>query len=122
MQDFTKLRVWQHAHRFRIDIHTLVRAFPPEERYALASQLRRAAASISDNIAESCGYRGGLDSARFIQISFGSCNETLNHLIVARDLGYLNAEQFTERAAQLGPIRGMLYRLLTRMREKELRA
>ena len=116
MQDFQKLRVWQHAHRLRLAIHIATRAFPKEEQFGLTFQIRRSSASIGDNISESCGYRGGADSARFIQMAFGSCNETLNHLIAARDLKYLTKEQFESLESQIGPIIGMLIRLLRRMR------
>ncbi len=117
MQDFTKLRVWQHAHRLRLDIHAATRSFPAEERYGLTSQLRRSAASIAANIAESCGYRGRAESARFLQIAFGSLHETMNHLLAARDLGYLTGDKFEALDREITSVRRMLIALLKRMRE-----
>src|SRR5437867_10266851 len=114
MQDFTRLRVWQHAHQLRLNVYQVTRSFPPEERFGLTSQLNRSVASIAANIAESCGYRGEADSARFLQIALGSCCETLNHLLAARDLSYLRAERFAELAGALGAVRRMLITLLLR--------
>ncbi|HEX7938942.1 MAG TPA: four helix bundle protein, partial [Gemmatimonadaceae bacterium] len=116
MQDFRKLHVWQHAHKLRLMCYEIARQFPGDERYGLTSQLRRSAGSIAANIAESCGYRGGLDSARYLYIATGSCCETLDHLIVARDLGYLATEQLTSLEADLQSVRRMLKALIDRMR------
>ena len=52
MQDFTKLTVWQKAHTFTVNLYKITGDFPPEEKYGLTNQLRRAAISIESNIAE----------------------------------------------------------------------
>ena len=111
------LRVWKQAHQLRLGIHAATKAFPADERFGLTSQVRRSSASVSSNIAESCGYSGGADSARFIQYAVGSCCETLNHLIAAKDLGYLTAELFARFEQALEAVRRGLLRLLKRMRE-----
>jgi len=116
MQDFRKLRVWVVSHEFRLQVYRQTRNFPRDEIFGLTSQLRRAASSIPSNIAESCGYRGRADSARFVQIAYGSSCEVLDHLIAARDLGYLPCDEYNALTATLESIRRMLYRLLVRMR------
>jgi four helix bundle protein len=116
MQDFRKLRVWQSAHSLRLRVYAVARHFPADERFGLTSQLRRSACSIATNIAESCGYRGGRDSARYLQYSIGSCCETLDHLIVAQALGYLKPAELAEHGAELDSIRRMLVALIDRMR------
>src|SRR5688572_22537974 len=112
MQDFRNLRVWQHAHQFRLEVYLVTRSFPSDERFGLTSQIRRSAASIAANIAESCGYRGQQDSARFMRIALGSCCETLDHLIAARDLSFLSSEAFKSLDAKLESVRRMLIRLM----------
>jgi hypothetical protein len=52
MQDFRKLDVWQNARQFALQVYGATGGMPPEERYGLTSQLRRAAMSIPANIAE----------------------------------------------------------------------
>jgi four helix bundle protein len=116
MQDFRKLRVWQHAHRLRLSVYACARQFPLDERFGMTSQVRRSAASIATNIAESCGYSGRRDSARFVQMAVGSCCETLDHLITAAALGYITKAQLSEFESQLESIRRMLVALIDRMR------
>lgn len=52
MKDFTKLRVWQEAHKLTIQIYVITKKFPSDELYGLTSQLRRAASSIGSNLAD----------------------------------------------------------------------
>jgi four helix bundle protein len=92
-------------------------AFPEEERFGLTSQLRRAAASIGANIAEGCGRSTDTDMCRYLQIALGSACEVLNHALLARDLGYLGQEEFLALERELSPVRGMLLRLIARLRQ-----
>ena len=85
---FTDLRVWQASHRTTLDVYRITRGFPADERYGLASQMRRAAVSIGSNIAEGFGRRLPRDKARLYNIGEGSAEELKNLLMVARDLGY----------------------------------
>lgn len=115
MQDFRKLRVWQQAHQLRLDVYDATKRFPSDERFGLTAQLRRSTSSIAANIAEACGYRGGLASARFLYMANGSCCETANHIIAARDLGYLSKERATALQSSLESVRRMLVTLIDRM-------
>ena len=64
-------------------------SFPREELYGLTSQMRRASAAVSANVAEGCGRGSNADLARFLQIALGSASELENHLLLARDLLFL---------------------------------
>jgi len=97
---FEDLKVWQLAHQLMIEVHHLSQNFPPEERYDLFTQIRRASKSVGLNIAEGYGRWHYLDSLRFYYIARGSLNETIGGLIQARDLQYITTEQF-ERAYSL---------------------
>jgi four helix bundle protein len=116
MQDFRRLRVWQGAHRTALVVYRVTAAFPHSESIGLTSQLRRAAASIGANIAEGCGRGSDADARRYLQIALGSTCETLNHLLLARDLGLLDAAGFARAEAELVPVRRMLIRLIQRLR------
>ena len=116
MQDFRNLRVWQASRRLNVVVYQLAKNFPVEERFGLASQIRRSATAITANIAEAFGRSTRPDVARGLQVSIAEGCETLSHLYVALDLGYINQSQFDEVEAMLGPIRRMLTVLLFRVK------
>lgn len=91
---FQSLIVWQKGHELVLDIYRKTRSFPDDERFALVPQMRRAAISITANIAE--GYRklGKKDKLRFFNISQGSLAETYNYIILSRDLLYISEEDY----------------------------
>lgn len=93
MKDFRDLVVWQKSHQLTLEIYRVTKEFPSEERFGLTSQLRRSAASIAANIAEGCGRGSDADLGRFLQMAMGSASETEYHLLLAHDLGYLQANQ-----------------------------
>jgi four helix bundle protein len=76
-------------------VHRHTSDFPPEERYGLTSQMRRAAVSVPSNLAESYG-RGGLDYARFVSIAYGSLLERETQVELAPGFEYAAAEPTTE--------------------------
>jgi four helix bundle protein len=116
VQNFLKIPVWRRAHGFRLRMHRLVQRFPAVERYDLTQQLRRSSRSIATNIAESSGYKGELDSARYLQMSVGSCCETLDHLILSGSLGYVDRSELRGHARELGEIRRMLIGWIKKIR------
>ncbi|MBF2029821.1 MAG: four helix bundle protein [Oscillatoriales cyanobacterium C42_A2020_001] len=82
------LIVWQNAHQFVLAVYPFSNSFPAVETYSLVTQLRRAAVSISANIAEGFRKKGNQDEARFLNIAQGSLEECRYYLILARDLQY----------------------------------
>jgi four helix bundle protein len=95
MQRFTDLRVWQLAHTYAIDIYKTSASFPEAERFGLTAQLRRAAVSVSSNIAEGSKRRSEADYARFLNLAEGSLAESESLLLLARDLGMTPEERVT---------------------------
>jgi four helix bundle protein len=89
MEMYKKLIVWQKAMELVRVVYRLSKSFPPDERYALTDQLRRAAVSIPSNIAEGCGRASKKDYAHFLSIARGSFYETMTQLQIAQDLGYI---------------------------------
>lgn len=83
---FEKLEVWQLARKFRKEIYELVKNFPKEEIYGLASQIKRSASSIGDCLAEGTARVTAKDKAHFMVMSYSSAIETVNHIIGAYDL------------------------------------
>jgi four helix bundle protein len=91
MKNFRDLQVWGKAHVLALDVYRLTARFPREELFGLTSQMRKCSASIAANIAEGCGRRGNAEFHRFLQIAAGSASELEYHILLARDLGYLEA-------------------------------
>ena len=116
MKDFRRLIVWQRAHEAALAVYGLTAAFPSQERYGLVQQLRRAAVSISSNIAEGCGYSSEAEFARFLQVAFGSASEVQCQLILARDLGMGPSTSLQLAYTKTEEVKRMLARLLARIR------
>jgi len=108
MQDFRNLKVWQKAHALTLDVYRGTSGFPSDERYGLTSQLRRACASVPANLAEGCARNGDVDFARFVTIAAGSASETDYHLLLARDLGYLEESAYQSLFFQICKVKRML--------------
>jgi len=101
MRDYTKIKAWKLADDLVILIYTVTKNFPSDERYALTSQVRRAAYSVSANISEGAGRRTTKDFVRFLDMAMGSANEVGYFCHLAHRLGYLNASSFLELTAQV---------------------
>ncbi len=116
MTDFRKLKVWQKAHLMTLDVYRTTAKFPREEMYGLTSQLRRAAASIAANVAEGCGRRSDGEMCRFLQIARGSASEVEYHVLLARDLGFVDEKDFQKLTRQADEVERMLTRLIQSIR------
>lgn len=106
------LAVWKAAHQFTIDVYTMTRTFPREERYGLVAQLRRASVGIPTNLAEGAARRSRREFAHFVSIARGSASEVGYLLLLSRDLGYLSFEQHEDPSERLNRISRMLTNLL----------
>ena len=87
-RSFRDLLVWRKAHEFVLAVYAFTAAFPRQETYGLALQMRRAAVSIPANIAEGFRRRSKAEKARYMNIAEGSLEECRYYLILAQDLGY----------------------------------
>jgi four helix bundle protein len=105
---FENLEVYAKARRLIKDVYLLQNTFPKEERYALGDQIRRAATSITANLAEGSGRQSLREKVHFIEISFGSMTEVFCALQTACDLGYITEEQFDELRPQFADVAKML--------------
>jgi four helix bundle protein len=115
MEDFKDLMVWAKAHQLALCVYQRTRTFPREELFGLTSQVRRASASIGANIAEGCGRRSDAEFKRFLQIARGSASELECHLLLARDLRFLEADEFNDLEAKVLEVQRMLASLVQRL-------
>jgi len=114
---FQDLEVWQRAHGLVLKIYEITRSYPPEEKFGLVPQMRRAAVSIPANIAEGFKKRGVKDKANFYNISQGSLEELKYYLILSKDLGYLIDISFLQEHAE--QVAKMLHGLINSISNKQ---
>ena len=89
---FEQLTVWQESQVWAVEIYNLTKSFPKEELYGLTSQIRRAVASVSANVAEGFGRKSSKDKLHFYTMAYGSVLETKNFLYLAEKLDYINRQ------------------------------
>src|SRR5438552_12297382 len=94
MFNLEKLETWQEAINFADLVYTLTRNFPDQERFGLTNQMRRAAFSISSNLAEGSSRSSRPDFARFVEIASGSLFEVVSQSFISKRQGFLTREQF----------------------------
>jgi four helix bundle protein len=115
MFKFEKLEVWQKAIDFADIVYSKTKCFPSDERFGLTNQMRRAAVSVSSNIAEGSGRISDKDFARFVEIAAGSLFEAVSESTVAKRQGYLAEADFAaiyEAAEEQGRMLSGLRRTL----------
>lgn len=115
-QDFRKLKVWGIAHEFSVRIYRAAGEFPKDERYGLASQIKRASASVSTNIAEGCGRGNSNGMLFFLRVALGSSKECENLLFLSNKLGYIPNKDFDELSDAADHISAMLVNLIKKVR------
>lgn len=107
-QSFEQLIVWQKAHSYVLAIYKITKQYPKEELFCLVNQMRRAAASITANIAEEYAKISSKDKLRFYNISQGSLEETRNFIILSKDLGYITLQDKEQLGIQAAEISRLL--------------
>ena len=105
---FEKLNVWRKALDFAMAIYDATGSFPAAEQFGLQSQVRRAAVSISANIAEGSGRQTKRDFANFLNIAYGSTMEVVSKLELAFSLGFISIERRKSLRTRAFEIAGML--------------
>jgi four helix bundle protein len=95
MFNFEKLDVWQKAIDFADLVYSSTRTFPADERFGLTNQMRRAAVSISSNIAEGTSRISQTDFKRFVEIATGSVFEVISQAFIGHRQGFLTQEAFS---------------------------
>jgi len=111
------LVAWQVCRALVAELYRSTTAFPPDERFGLTSQLRRAAVSAAANIAEGYARFGPRETTHGLSLALGSLAEVDTLLAVAEDLGYLS----TQRIAEIEALRSRASRLAFGL-QKKLRA
>ena len=101
IQNFEDLETWQEGQNLAVLIYKLTGLFPPEEKFGLTSQLRRAASSVSANIAEGFGRRSQKDKLHFYAIAYGSLLEVKSFILLAEKLEFISSELVQAATSQI---------------------
>ena len=110
MNDYRDLIVWQRAMDLTVAVYAYTKDFPPDEKYALVSQMRRAAVSVPSNIAEG-SRRRGKDQRQLYVIAFGSASELETQTEVSKRLAIGNTKLREPVEALCGQVLRMLNKL-----------
>ena len=100
IRSFTDLVTWREGHKLVLEIYKITKNFPREELFGLSNQIRRAAVSITSNVAEGFSRKSNKEKVQFYCIARGSVTEVQNQLLIARDVDYLDNENFQKIAKQ----------------------
>jgi four helix bundle protein len=115
---FEALPVFQEAHKLVLSVYKTTKTFPQDERFDLVSQLRRAVSSIAANIVEGNGRIYRKEFVNFLSIATGSLEETKYHLLLSRDLRYINQDSYQELCDQTEVVGRQLTGLLKYWQKK----
>ncbi len=118
IKHFSDLDVWKHGHKLVLDVYKTTKSFPREEVFGLVSQMRRAASSVTANIAEGCGRYYYKEKIKFYQQARGSIMELQNHLFLAADLVYINKDIFNDTSEQSLVVLREINALISSIRNK----
>lgn len=114
IKSFTDLFVWKEGHKLVVLIYRITKTFPKEELYSLIDQMRRAAASVTSNIAEGFGRQTYKEKVQFYYLAQGSLIELKNQILIAKDVGYLNDQDFQALVDQANLTHQLLQGLISK--------
>ncbi|HLA95706.1 MAG TPA: four helix bundle protein [Pyrinomonadaceae bacterium] len=118
MRPHEKLDVWKKAIEMVTLVYEITKQFPADERFGLTSQIRRAAVSIPANIAEGAARQTDKEFCQFLAISQGSSSELETELLIAKNLGYIQSDDYEHIYQEINTIARMLVGLSKTVRAR----
>ena len=112
MGRFHELKVWQQSKDLAVMVYRITERGKFGQDFSFRDQIRRAAISVSSNIAEGDELDTNLQSIRHFYIAKGSAAEVLSQAIVASEIGFLKPEEFQEIQDTCVSISKMLMKLI----------
>ena len=115
---YERLKVWQLANQLAIEVYRITATFPPNERYGLASQIRRAATAIAANIVEGNARNHRGEYVQFCHIARSSAVELKYLLQLSRDLGFLKPSEFVSPFNLADAVSALIYAMVCKLAAK----
>lgn len=113
---FSDLVAWKKGHELVLGIYKATAELPRSEDYALTSQIRRAAVSITSNIAEGFARNSDREKIQFYYLALGSLAEVQSQLIIARDVSYIDDTIFNSLTELSREVHGLLFGMVNHLR------
>jgi len=112
LKDYRDLLVWQKSYQICLQVYRATRKFPVDERYGLTAQMRRAAVSVPSNIAEGYSRSTTGDYLRSLHYAYASNSELETQAMLARDLEYLELDEFAKLSEGIREVERMMKALI----------
>jgi len=106
------LDVFKKSHKITLELYRITKQFPLDEKFGLISQIRRASSSICAILIEGSHRNNRVEYRQFCGIARGSVGELKYHLLLAKDLEYINNQKYNELIREIDVISKMLYNLI----------
>ncbi len=119
IRNFYDLEAWKKGHKLVLEIYKLTKGFPKEELFGIIAQLRKAASSITANIAEGFERYHFKDKIRFYYQARGSVAEVQNFLLLAKDLKYINFETCKNLGQKANEVRQIINGLIRSIEKQQ---
>jgi len=116
---FEDLEVYKAGRKFRKKMYGVARRLPDFEKFGLASQIRRASVSLTNNMAEGHGRYHFADQVRFFLGSRGSLQESVDDINVCNDEKYLEGDEITELKREAWRVLGLINGYLRYLRDRK---
>ncbi|MGH9445420.1 MAG: four helix bundle protein [Terriglobia bacterium] len=117
MTSYKELEVWQKSVGLSVEVYRATQRFPPEEKFGLTIQSRRAATSIPANIAEGWDRGSRKEYVQFLLVARGSLMELETDLFIARELAYFTEQELQPLQAKIADVGKMLNRLIQALKK-----
>ena len=106
------LIVFKRSHQLTLDLYSLTKWFPSDEKFGLISQIRRASSSICANLMEGSHRNNRKEYRQFVGVARGSVGELKYHILLAKDLKYIDIENYNKLIGEINSISKMLHSLI----------
>ena len=108
MRNYRNLIAWRKSIDLAGHVYSVTSTFPQSEQFGLTQQMRRAAVSVSSNLAEGAGRNGDAEYRRFVGIAAGSASELECQILLAQTLGFIGEEESEEVMNLAAEVKKML--------------
>ena len=117
IQSFKDLNAWKEGHVLVLMIYHITQKFPKDELFALTNQIRRAAVSVTSNIAEGFSRQSYKEKSQFYSTAQGSVTELQSQLVIAKDVSYIESSDFLKIDSQALKVHKILNGLIKKSKE-----